>query len=222
MPSTPSGKPEPQDPPGTKPFHLHAGWVLEGILALVSAEHLCWAPWEAALCSPHPGQLAIFFMPKGPRVPAPAHGQKPGKGAQHIASAIPVGVWWSLVLSKDEGIDAGDPLGEAGGICAFTASQTFLLGLGLFFLLLHCLVSLSQAAMGRSPFTRSVSKERPNFPRGEAPTCCHPSCSHWLQQERATLRSAGAQAMVLLPTTTACAASRKCRRCRARFCTNLG
>lgn len=107
-------------------------------------------------------------------------------------------------------------------LCLHSISQTFLLGLGLFFLLLHCLVSLSQAAMGSSPFTRSVSKERPNFPRGEAPTCCHPSCSHWLQQEIAMLRSAGAQAIVLLPTTTACAASRRCRRCRARFCTNPG
>lgn len=122
MPSTPSGKPEPPDPPGTKPFHLPAGWALEGILALASAEHLCWAPQEVALCSPHPGQLAIFFMPKGPQAPAPAHRQEPGKGAQHTASAIPVGVWWGLVLSKDEGTDAGDPLGEAGGIWAFTAS----------------------------------------------------------------------------------------------------
>lgn len=49
MPNTPSGKPELQDPPGTKPFYLSAGWVLEGILALASAEHLCWAPWEVVV-----------------------------------------------------------------------------------------------------------------------------------------------------------------------------
>lgn len=55
------------------------------------------------------------------------------------------------------------------------------------------------------------------FPPREATTCCRPSCSLWLQRERAVLRSTGAQAMVLLPTTTACAASRRCRRCRARF-----
>lgn len=164
MPSTPSSKPEPQDPPGTKPFHLPAGWALEGISALASAECLCWAPREVALCSPHPGQLAISFMPEGPQAPAPAHRQEPGKGAWDAAGAIQVGVWWSLVLSKDEGTDAGDPLGEEGGICAFTASfQHSCCALG-FSSSSSIWVSLSQAAMGRSPFTRSVSKERPNIP----------------------------------------------------------
>lgn len=60
------------------------------------------------------------------------------------------------------------------------------------------------------------------FPRGEAPMCCCPSCSLWLHRDRTTLRCTGAQAMFLLPTTTACAASTRCRRYRARFCTNLG
>lgn len=146
--------------------------------------------------------------------------QEPGKGAWDIADAIRVGHHcWSLVLSTDEGTDAGDPLGEGRrdltaslrhSCCAWGFSSSSIW------------VSLPQAPMGRSPFTRSVSKERPNISRWGSTHVLSPLLQLWLQQDRATLRSAGAQAMVLLPTTTACAASTRCRRCRARFCTNLG
>lgn len=160
LPSTPSGKPGPQEPPGTKPFHLGVGWVLEGILALASAEHLCWALWEVAVCSPHPGQLDIFFTPKGP--PSPGSCSQAGawqRGSGH--SRCQLGVWWSLVLSKDESTIAGDPLGEVGGIYAFTASlKHSCCAWGFSFFSIW--FSLSQAAMGRSPFTCRVSKERPN------------------------------------------------------------
>lgn len=212
MPSTPSGKPGPQDPPGTKPFHLHAGWAL----ALASAEHLCWAPWEVAVFPTSRTTEHLFYATGSP---SPSSCSQAGKGASDIADAIQVGIWWSLVLSKDEGTDAEDLLGGRREPSQHPPNIPAVLEA---FLPPPSGSPCPKQQWGDPHLQAVLVRKDQMFPRGEAPMCCYPSCSHWLQWDRDTLRSTGAQAMVLLPTTTACAASRRCRRCRARFCTNLG
>lgn len=118
MPSTPSGKPWPQEPPGTKSFHLCAGWDWEVFwhwhLSISAGLHGRW------LCAPHIQNNWTSLWPRVPKSQLLLTGVwQRGSGHSQCHTS---GVWWSLVLSKDEGTDTGNPLREAGGICAFTAS----------------------------------------------------------------------------------------------------
>lgn len=156
-------------------------------------------------------------MAKGPQVPAPAHRRSLAKGLR----TQPVPYKWGLVepgFVKRGGHRYWKSL-ERGrrDLCLDSIPQTFLLCLGLFFLLLH-LGPCPKQQWGCPHLQEVLVWKHQTFPHGEAPVCCHPSCSRWLQQERAMLRTTGAQAIVLLPTT----AARRCRRCRAKFYTNLG
>lgn len=113
-------------------------------------------------------------------------------------------------MSKDEGTDAGDPLGPPQQPSNIPAV------LGAF--LPPPFVSPCPEQWWGGPHLHAVLVRKDQmFPREEASMCCCLACSLWLQRERATLRSTGAQDMILLPTTTARAASRRCRRCRAKF-----
>lgn len=174
--------------------------------------------WEVALYSPHPGQLDIFFMPKSPQALAPGHRQESGKEAWDIANAIQVGFGEAWFCQKRR---AQIPLERQEGSMPSQHPSNIPAVPGAFLPPSSSGSSCPKQWRGPHLHTVIVRKDQ-TFPRGEATTCCHPSCSHWLQQERAMLRSTGVQAMVLLPTTAACAASRRCRRCRAKFCTNLG
>lgn len=144
--TSPSGKAEPQQPPGTKPLSIlgEGHWKASWSWHLLSLEHPspCWAPREVALCSPHPGG-AVYrvgccqgghpLYAKGSSKPQRRlSGRSWAKGLGRQLVPYKLGVYWGLVLSKVEGAEVGGTLREAGRICAFNrVPQTFMLCLGL-------------------------------------------------------------------------------------------